>query len=109
MSSASGAKVPDLIGFSRLFLVFLRLGATAYGGPAMIVNIRKLAVGKYGWMDEKDFHDGIALCQLIPGATAFQMSEYAGYKMCGALGAFVACTSFILPAFVLMVLLSTIY
>lgn len=88
---------------------FLRLGATAYGGPAMVVNIKKLVVGKYGWMEEKDFHDGIALCQLIPGATAFQMSGYVGYKARGALGAFVACTSFILPAFVLMVLLSAVY
>ena len=88
---------------------FLRLGATAYGGPAMVVNIKKLVVGKYGWMDEKDFHEGIALCQLIPGATAFQMSGYVGYKVRGAWGALVACASFMLPAFVLMVLLSAVY
>jgi chromate transporter len=88
---------------------FLRLGITAYGGPAMVVNIKRVVVGKYGWMEENDFQDGIALCQLIPGATAFQMSAYAGYKMRGAWGAFVACTSFILPAFVLMVVLSAIY
>jgi chromate transporter len=93
----------------KIFFSFLRLGATAYGGPAMVVNIKKLTVDNYHWMDEKDFHDGIALCQLIPGATAFQMSGYVGYKVRGALGALVACTSFILPAFLLMVILSAVY
>lgn len=109
MNSFQETKVPISTSLSRLFLVFLRLGATAYGGPAMVVNIKKLVVGKLGWMDEKDFHDAIALCQLIPGATAFQMSAYVGYKVQGALGALVACTSFILPAFVLMVLISAVY
>jgi chromate transporter len=60
-------------------------------------------------MGESEFLDGIAFCQLIPGATAFQMSGYVGYRLRGALGAFVASVSFILPAFVLMVLLSATY
>ncbi len=109
MRSSPEPNVPNSIGFTRLSLLFFRLGATAYGGPAMVVNIKKLAVGKYRWMDEEDFHDGIALCQLIPGATAFQMSGYVGYRVQGAWGALVACTSFILPAFALMVLLSAVY
>lgn len=74
-----------------------------------MVHIKKLVVGKYRWMEESEFLDGIAFCQLIPGATAFQMSAYVGRRLKGALGAFVASVAFLLPAFVLMVLLSVTY
>lgn len=106
MSNVDNRTTPSLI---SLLKTFLCLGATAYGGPAIVVHIKKLVVGKYRWMEESEFLDGIAFCQLIPGATAFQMSAYVGYRLKGALGAFVASVAFILPAFVLMVLLSAIY
>ena len=57
-----------------LFASFLRMGLTAFGGPAMIAYLRKLAVSQKRWLDADIFKDGVALCQTIPGATAMQMA-----------------------------------
>ena len=52
-----------------LFVAFFRLGATAYGGPAMMAYLRQECVGKRQWLTEQDFKEGMALCHTIPGAT----------------------------------------
>jgi len=93
----------------RLFLAFLRLGLTAFGGPAMVAYIRDLAVKKRQWLSQESFEDGAALCQSIPGATAMQTAAYVGLRAGGPLGALGAFVGFGLPAFVLMVSLSAAY
>jgi chromate transporter len=92
-----------------IFAAFLRLGLTAFGGPAMVAYIRDLAVRQKGWVSADSFKDGVALCQSIPGATAMQAAAYAGLRAGGAWGAAAAYVGFGLPAFVLMVLLSVAY
>lgn len=94
---------------ARLFLSFLKLGLTAFGGPVMVAYIRDLAVRKQRWLDERVFRDGIALVQSLPGATAMQMAAYVGLKTRGFSGALAAYLGFGLPAFVLMVALSVLY
>ncbi|MDO9043462.1 MAG: chromate efflux transporter [Desulfocapsaceae bacterium] len=93
----------------RLFLLFLRLGLTAFGGPAMIAYIRDLAVGREKWLAREDFQDGVALCQMIPGATAMQVAAYVGLRVRGVGGAVVSYVGFGLPAFLLMLGLSVLY
>jgi chromate transporter len=93
----------------KLFFAFLRLGVTAFGGPAMVVYIRDLAVTKKQWLSDDSFKDGVALCQTIPGATAMQASAYAGLRAGGSLGAVAAYVGFGLPSFLLMVFLSALY
>jgi len=92
-----------------LFLAFLRLGLTAFGGPAMVAYIRDLAVTKRRWLSEEAFADGAALCQSIPGATAMQTATYVGLRVRGAAGALAAFVGFGLPAFVFMLVLSGVY
>ena len=94
---------------SVLFASFLRLGLTAFGGPAMVAYIRDLAVKKRQWLSQETFEDGTALCQSIPGATAMQTAAYVGLRAGGPLGALAAFVGFGLPAFLLMVLLSAAY
>jgi chromate transporter len=94
---------------SRLFLSFLRLGLTAFGGPAMVSYIRELSVKRNNWLDDETFKDGVALTQSIPGATAMQMAAYAGLKSRGVGGALLSYIGFGLPAFVLMLTLSALY
>ncbi len=94
---------------SRLFFNFLRLGITAFGGPAMIPYVRKMAVGQEKWIDGEAFQDGVALCQTIPGATAMQMAAYVGLRVRGMTGALMSYIGFILPACVLMLALSFAY
>ncbi|MGQ9745382.1 MAG: chromate efflux transporter [Dissulfurimicrobium sp.] len=92
-----------------LFISFLRLGLTAFGGPAMIAHIKELSVRRKGWLDDKTFNDGITLCQAIPGATAMQMAAYVGLKTRGIPGALASYLGFGLPAFFLMLALSAGY
>ena len=92
-----------------LFKRFLKLGATAYGGPAIAQQMKKMIVKDLGWMKEPEFMQGMALCQLIPGATFVQLSTYIGYRLRGIWGAFICAIAFVLPAFILIVILSTIY
>jgi chromate transporter len=95
--------------YSRLFVSFLRLGLTAFGGPAMIAYIKELSVNRNKWLDEETFKDGVSLCQSIPGATAMQMAAYVGLRSNGLIGALLSYTGFGLPAFTLMLILSVAY
>ena len=93
----------------ELFLSFFRLGLTAFGGPAMIAEIRKMAVGEKEWLSAASFRDGVALCQMVPGATAMQAAAYVGLRSRGIGGAAASFIGFGLPACILMLILSTLY
>ena len=92
-----------------LFTAFLRLGLTAFGGPSMVAFIRKLAVEQRHWLSEEAFRDGVALCQMIPGATAMQAAAYVGFITRGVRGAAASFIGFGLPALVLMMVLAALY
>ena len=94
---------------SLLFIRVFKLGATAYGGPAMIAQIKEAAVNRYAWVKEGEFMRGVALCQLIPGATMIQIVTYVGYRVRGILGALTVAVAFVLPAFIALLVLSAIY
>jgi chromate transporter len=97
---------------TSLLFIFTRvliLGATAYGGPGMIMQIKEAAVKRYSWVTEGMFMRGMALCQLIPGATMVQIVTYIGYRVRGIPGALIAAVAFVLPAFIALLALSALY
>ena len=75
----------------------------------MIVHIRKLAVEKKKWLSDATFNNGMALSQMIPGASAMQTAAYVGLKMRGTAGAAMSFIGFGLPAFIIMMVFSIIY
>jgi chromate transporter len=93
---------------AALFLPFLRLGATAFGGPAMVAYVGDLAVRKQ-WTSKEEFAEGVALCQSIPGATAMQSAAFVGLRTAGVRGAATAYAGFGLPAVALMMVASAAY
>ncbi len=97
---------PSLV---QLFASFVRLGVTAFGGPAMVAYIRTMAVEQRRWLDAQAFSDGVALCQMIPGATAMQTAAYVGLKARGIGGAAASFVGFLLPAFFFMMTLAALY
>ena len=105
----SGDKLEEASSLGQLFIAFLRLGSTAFGGPAMVAYIRKMAVEDKHWVDEDTFRNGVALCQTIPGATAIQVAGYVGLRTRGIAGALASFTGFGLPAFIFMAVLSAVY
>lgn len=94
---------------AEIFLTFLHLGVTAFGGLAMLEPMRRQVVEKQRWLDQEDFWDGLALCQLLPGATVVQVATYVGQRLRGPLGALAGAAGFVLPAFLLMLGFSWLY
>ena len=102
-------KQSDSPSLRRLFLSFLRLGLTAFGGPTMVAYIGELAVKRNKWLDQESFKKGVALAQSIPGATAMQTAAYVGLRTKGIPGALATYVGFGLPAFLFMLILSWAY
>jgi chromate transporter len=94
---------------AAIFGSFLRLGITAFGGPAMIAHIKEMSVKRNKWLTEETFKDGVVICQSVPGATAMQMAAYVGLRSGGVRGAIASYAGFGLPAFLLMLALSVFY
>ena len=92
----------------QLALVYLKIGLTAFG-PAMAAETKKQLVKGRKWVTEEDFVNGLALGQILPGATFVSLAVYLGYKIRGFSGALVSFFSFLLPPFLLVLLLSHVY
>ncbi|MGC2691093.1 MAG: chromate efflux transporter, partial [Desulfobaccales bacterium] len=93
----------------KIARAFLHLGLTAFGGLAMLEPLRQICVDRQDWLRQEEFLDGLALCQMLPGATVVQLGTYVGYRLRRVSGAVIAAASFILPGFILMLALSFLY
>ncbi|MDP3428206.1 MAG: chromate transporter, partial [Humidesulfovibrio sp.] len=85
-ASAQAEAPPIQPSLPDIFRCFLRVGATAYGGPAMLPLMREHIL-KRGWLNDEGFKVGMALCQAIPGGTLMQMAAYTGLVLRGLPGA----------------------
>ena len=90
--------------------LFLRLGITAFGGPAAhIAMMRHEVVERRHWLTDKEFLDLLAATNLIPGPNSTEMAIHLGYKHGGKAGLIVAGTCFILPASLIVVAIAWAY
>ncbi|AGK96726.1 chromate efflux transporter [Clostridium pasteurianum] len=96
------------INLMQIFLLFFKIGFTAFG-PSMIIETKKHIVKKLKWINEKELLEGLALAQLIPGATFVSLAIYIGYKLKGLLGAIASFIGFIFAPFFIMLVLSLLY
>ena len=91
--------VPVPNALKELATLFLRLGITAFGGPAAhIAMMRDEVVERRRWMTDAEFLDLLAATNLIPGPNSTEMAIHVGYRRGGLPGLIVAGTCFILPA-----------
>jgi chromate transporter len=87
-----------------------RIGITGFGGPpAHIALLRALVVDRMGWMGAREFQDANAACGLLPGPASTQLSIFCAYRVAGPSGAVVGGLGFILPAVVLILILSGLF
>jgi chromate transporter len=88
----------------------LRLGSLGCGGPvALIGYMHRDLVEQKRWISEQDYKDGLALAQLAPGPLAAQMAIYLGFVDFGVIGATLAGLAFVLPSFMIVVVLGWAY
>lgn len=89
---------------NEVIRLFLRLGLTAFGGPAAhIAMMRDETVRRRHWLSDQQFLDLLGIAHLIPGPSSTEMAIYLGYRQAGLAGLAAAGAVFILPA-VLIVL-----
>lgn len=90
----------------RVFLIFLRLGLTSFGGPvAHLGYFREEFVARRGWLTEDAYADLVALCQFLPGPASSQVGLALGLRQAGWGGALAAWLGFTLPSALVMALL----
>src|SRR3981081_1900908 len=84
----------------EFLLYFLRLGALGFGGPIALAGyMQRDLVETRGWIEKKDYDEGLALAQLSPGPLAAQLAIYLGWLRGRAVGAALVSLAFILPSF----------
>ncbi|WP_218219916.1 chromate efflux transporter [Nesterenkonia sp. Act20] len=88
----------------EVFLVFLRLGLTSFGGPvAHLAYFREAFVTRRRWLTEKAYADLVALCQFLPGPASSQVGMALGLQRAGYAGMAAAWFAFTLPSVLLLV------
>ena len=91
-------------------LLFLWLGATAFGGPAAyIAMMQREAVRNRRWVDDQTFLDMVGATNLIPGPNATEMALYLGLARAGWLGYLTSGVLFILPGMAATIVLAWVY
>ena len=89
----------------EVFLAFLKLGCTAFGGPvAHLGYFRTEFVERRRWLDDGTYADIVALCQFLPGPASSQVGMTLGILRAGLPGAFAAWVGFTLPSALAMIL-----
>ena len=102
----SGAPLPVSHGraWSEVFVAFLLLGLTSFGGPiAHLGYFRREFVAKRRWLDEASYAEIVALCQFLPGPASSQVGMSLGLMRAGYAGAFAAWLGFTAPSAALMI------
>ncbi|NLA51007.1 MAG: chromate efflux transporter [Alcaligenaceae bacterium] len=88
-----------------IFLIFLRLGLTSFGGPvAHIAYFRDELITRRRWLNEQQYADLLALCHFLPGPSSSQVSIGLGISQAGYAGAFAAWFGFTMPSALLLIL-----
>ncbi|MEL3892288.1 chromate efflux transporter [Ferrovibrio sp. MS7] len=96
--------------FWEAFRVWAKIGFLSFGGPAgQIALMHRVVVDEKKWVSEPQFLHALNFCMLLPGPEAQQLATYIGWLLHRAWGGVVAGLLFILPGFLLILGLATVY
>ena len=91
-----------------IFLEFLLVGATSFGG-GVVAYLRNSLVARKGWVDDKEFVEMLAISQTLPGLNATNMAVLVGDRLRGAMGALAAICGVCVPGAALMFVVGMVY
>jgi chromate transporter len=87
-----------------------RMGVIGFGGPpAHIVLLRTLCVDSRRWLSAREFEDGLAAANLMPGPASTQLAIFCAWKLRGAAGAVLGGVCFIVPGLVIILALAALF
>ena len=103
-------RATDRVALTTIAREWGRIGITGFGGPpAHIALLRRLCVERRRWIQARDFEDGIAACNLLPGPASTQLSMFCAWLLRGPAGAIVGGFFFIVPGLVVILGLSALF
>jgi chromate transporter len=109
-ATSDGALAPEPNALAEVATVALKLGCTAFGGPAAhIAMLREEVVSRRKWLSDAYFLDLIGATNLIPGPNSTEMVIHVGYLRAGWRGLIVGGALFILPASLIVLALAWAY
>jgi chromate transporter len=101
---------PARVGLRTIAREWGRIGVVGFGGPpAHIALLRQLCVERRSWMAPRQFEDGIAATNMLPGPASTQLAIYTAWRLRGPAGALVGGACFILPGLVLILALAALF
>lgn len=93
----------------NIAITLFKLGATSYGGPAIMGFMQAELQERKRWVSKERFLEGLAVANMVPGATATQLGIFLAYARGGWWGGLLGGVCFVLPAFVVMLVLTIGY
>jgi chromate transporter len=99
---------PEQASLLDVFMTFLVIGATSFGG-GVVAYLRNALVGKKKWMDDGQFLELMSISNTLPGLNATNMSILAGDRVRGSVGAAAALIGMCLPGFIFMTIAGFTY
>ncbi|MBV8712067.1 MAG: chromate efflux transporter [Solirubrobacterales bacterium] len=98
------------VSLRTIALQWTRIGVTGFGGPPThIALLRRLVVEERHWVDQSEFEDGLAACNLLPGPASTQLAIFLARRIGGPGGAVVGGLGFIVPAVAMIIALSAVF
>ena len=94
--------------YLELILGFLEVGCFSFGGAYAAIPLIRDVVLRYGWLEEETLLYFIGVCESTPGPIMINLATYVGSSQAGILGAFLATTMVVLPAFLIILGVVTI-
>ena len=105
ISDAAAPHKPRRTPLAEVTGAFLRLGLTSFGGPvAHLGYFRNAFVDQRKWLDDREYADLVALCQMLPGPASSQVGMGLGMRRAGLPGLFAAWVTFTLPSAIVLTL-----
>lgn len=95
--------------YLQLFFRFLMIGAMSFGGGYGMISLVQETVLSSGWLTEREFLSFIAVSESTPGPLAVNMATFIGASQGGLLGAFLATLGVVLPSFVILLLIASLF
>jgi len=93
----------------KLFFEFFLIGAFTFGGGYAMIPLIRQVVLEQGWITEELFLDFIAVAESTPGPIAINMATFIGATQAGILGSIIATLGVVLPSFLIILLVASIF
>src|SRR5262249_66226 len=105
----TASRMAGATGWRDIGALLFKLGATSYGGPAIMGIMQAELQERRRWVSKERFVEGLAVANMLPGATATQLGIFLGYARGGWWGGLVGGLCFVVPAFFIMLALTMAY